>query len=62
MKAWLQSFLFSNKHAANDAAVISRAYKKREKEIESLRQHDLGNKVINAPDLKKAVRSVQKTS
>ena len=42
----------------SERGAISRAYHRRAKEIESLRQHDLGNKTIDAPDLGKIVRGV----
>ncbi len=38
-----------------DREAISRAYTRREKEIESLREYDRGNKVIDAPNLKTPV-------
>lgn len=37
---------------------ISNAYNKRSTEIESLRKYDRGEKTINAPDIRAAVRSL----
>lgn len=42
--------------------VISDSYKKIEKEIDSLRLYDKGEKKIDAPNLRDAVRGVQRTS
>src|SRR5690349_5084984 len=38
---------------------VEKAFARRAKEIESLRQHDRGEKTITAPDIKHIVRTVQ---
>lgn len=45
--------------AAVDKPLIERAFLRRAKEIESLRQHDRGEKTIHAPDIRTLVRGVR---
>lgn len=45
--------------AAVNKPLIERAFIRRAKEIESLRQHDRGEKTIHAPDIRTLVRGVR---
>ncbi len=47
--------IFKSRAEKSDEAfdtIIKDVYKKHHKEIESLRKHDQGEKIINAPDLR----------
>ena len=48
--------------SAVNQRVIRDTYKNIEKELNSLRAHDRGEKTIHAPDLRTAVRGIQRTT
>ncbi len=43
---------------AVNSALIADVYRQREKEIDSLRQYDRGEKIIHAPNLRSIVRGL----
>ncbi len=44
------------------AEVIQRAYRRREKDIDSLRQYDRGEKEIHAPNIRDIMPNLRRTS